>query len=74
MNGLQALTGGFPNQHQRPHSFNGAMTPFGFPPMPNMNRMMSANGMDAPLFSSSSVSFVVFCQTIFFFTDCHSQI
>lgn len=28
------------NHHQRPHSFNGAMTPFGFPPMPNMHQMV----------------------------------
>lgn len=62
MNGLSALTGGFPNPHQhphqqRPHSFNGALTPFGFPPMPNMNRLLSAgNGMDGASFSSSSVS------------------
>lgn len=58
MNGLSALTGGFPNPHQqRPHSFNGALTPFGFPPMANMNRLMGAgNGMDGASFSSSSVS------------------
>lgn len=65
---MNALTGGFPNNHQRPHSFNGGLTPFGFPPMMNMNRPMSGNGIDGASFSSSSVSI------LFYPSSCVDQI
>lgn len=60
MNGLSALTGGFahnqPNR-QHPVGMNHGLMPFGFPAMPNMNRLLNADGIDhGASFSSSSVS------------------
>lgn len=68
MNGLSALTGGFahnqPNR-QHPVGMNHGLMPFGFPAMPNMNRLLNADGLDhghghGASFSSSSVSFYHF--------------
>lgn len=57
---MNALTGGFPQpnhpQQQLQPAFSGGMMPFGFPPMPNMNRLLSGDGMDpGASFCSSSV-------------------
>lgn len=57
---MNALTGGFPQQQNHQHvGFGGALMPFGFPSMPNMNRLLSGDGMEAasfgPSFCSSSV-------------------
>lgn len=62
MNGLSAITnGGFAHQQQNrqmamPTPFGGGLMPFGFPAMPNMNRLLSvADGNHGASFSSSSV-------------------
>lgn len=54
---FDALTGGFgPQQnHQQAIGFGGGLMPFGFPSMPNMNRLLTGDGMEGPSFSSSSV-------------------
>lgn len=53
---FDALTGGFPQQpQQQAIGFGGGLMPFGFPAMPNMNRLLAGDGMDGPSFSSSSV-------------------
>lgn len=58
---FDALTGGAaagfgPQQnHQQVMGFGGGLIPFGFPAMPNMNRLLSGEGMDGPSFCSSSV-------------------
>lgn len=65
---MNALTGGFPQQNHHPQQqiqqqqqqqqqaiFSGGLMPFGFPAMPNMNRLLSGDGMDGASFSSSSV-------------------
>lgn len=55
MAGPSALTGGF--QHQPMQHRQNAMMPFGFPPMPNMNRLLSGEmpEMDGSSFCSSRV-------------------
>lgn len=58
MNGLSAITGGFPQQGRpmaMPTPFGGGLMPFGFPTMPNMNRLISLDDGEGPSFSSSSV-------------------
>lgn len=54
---MNALTGGFPQPQHQQNGFSGAMMPFGFPSMPNMNRLLSGDGMDGlgPSYCSSSV-------------------
>lgn len=52
---MNALTGGFPQQNHQHVGFGGSLMPFGFPSMPNMNRLLSGEGMDAPSYCSSSV-------------------
>lgn len=56
---MNALTGGFPQQNHQHVGFGGSLMPFGFPAMPNMNRLLSGEGMDGsgmgPSFCSSSV-------------------
>lgn len=55
MAGPSALTGGF--QHQQMQHRQNAMMPFGFPPMPNMNRLLGGElpEMDGASFCSSRV-------------------
>lgn len=52
---MNALTGGFPQQNHQPAiGFGGSLMPFGFPSMPNMNRLLGGE-MDGTSFCSSSV-------------------
>lgn len=60
MNGLSAITGGgFAPQQSRQMGMTpfggGGLMPFGFPAMPNMNRLISMDGSDGQSFCSSSV-------------------
>lgn len=60
MNGLSAITGGgFAPQQSRQMGMTpfggGGLMPFGFPSMPNMNRLISMDGSDGQSFCSSSV-------------------
>lgn len=61
---MNALTGGFPQQQQQHQhiGFGGSLMPFGFPSMPNMNRLLGGGmdgsmdgGMPGASFCSSSV-------------------
>lgn len=51
---MNALTGGFPQQNHQQIGFGGSLMPFGFPSMPNMNRLLGGE-MDGTSFCSSSV-------------------
>lgn len=54
---MNMLTGGFgPQQnHQQAMGLGNSIMPFGFPSMPNMNRLLAGDGMDGASFCSSSV-------------------
>lgn len=57
MTGGGAAAGFGPQQnHQQAMGLmGGGLMPFGFPAMPNMNRLLSGEGMEGPSFCSSSV-------------------
>ena len=56
---MNMLTGGFggpqPNHQQQVMGLGGSIMPFGFPSMPNMNRLLAGDGIEGASFSSSSV-------------------